>query len=63
MFFMKRLPGNNKCRHDIYDQTEVFEILKTTFPSFGYMGTIKPIYFDLLESAAEINKHFRRRLC
>lgn len=61
MFFTKRLPCSYKSKHNIHDQFEVFQILSSTFPSFGHIETIMSIDFDLLKSATEMDLHSRRQ--
>lgn len=61
MFFTKKLPCSYKCKHNTHDQTEVFQILNSTFPSFGHIKTIMSIDFDLLKSATEMDMHLRRQ--
>lgn len=38
---------NSKGSYDIHDQIEVFQILKSIFPTFGYIRTKMSIDFDL----------------
>lgn len=61
MFFTKRLPCIYKCKHNIRDRTELFQILNSTFPTFGHKEIIMSIDFDLLQNATELDMHLRRQ--
>lgn len=60
-FFTKKLPCSYVNASIIYIIRQVFQILNSTFPSFGHIETVMSINFDLLKSATEMDMHLRRQ--